>query len=284
LPRLGGEWQVRPSAFELLESGQLDDDEPRFDDFPAALPSSRFGPVSGTELRSAWRSVLKHLRGYTPGRQLVDWQTVWVPIIDLPAPPEGRSVFRYTTGSARRVTPSISVFGVGLGAKAEHTFTASFEFEADKLGKQYLISLDLRMTEWLSRTDPPVPTIDFRVPAEGVNTSVANLPADGDDPAVTGVWTPDQWIEIRRVELSRATPPGMETRRLAVARTCTWTPGLHTPVLTGLAGLELGLGAEVEHSDSFDLSFELPYGHDYVFYRRASEVPLVPHCSIVGRW
>lgn len=282
--RLDGEWQVRPSAFDLLESGQLDDDEPRFGDFPAALPGARFAPASPAELRSLWRATLKRLRGYTASRPLTDQQAVWLPIIDLPAPPGGRSVLQCTVGGARRVTPSLTVFGVGLGAKAEHTFTESFQIEANGIGKQHLISLDLTVTEWLSPTDPPIRTVDVRIPAGGVNERVADLPADPADPAVTGVWSPEQWIEMRRVELSRASGPGMETRRLAVSRTCTWTPGFHTPALAGLAGLELGLEVEVERSDSFELSFELPYGQDYVFYRKASEVPLVPHCSIAGRW
>lgn len=282
--RLDRDWQVRPSAFDLLESGQLRDDEPRFDDFPAALPSAQFAPLTGPELSERWRSLLRRLRGYTASRQLIDWQTVWLPIIKLPAPPSGRSIFEYKAGSARRVTPCLKVFGVGLGAKAEHSFTESFQIEASEIGKQYLISLDLTTTEWLSKTNPPIRQVDVRTPAEGVNERVVDLPTDPDDPAVTGVWDPDGWIEMRRIELSHATAPGMETRRLAVARTCNWKPGFHMPTLAGMAGLDLGLEVEVERSDSFELSLELPYGHDYVFYRRSSEVPLVPCCSVAGRW
>lgn len=42
------------------------------------------------------------------------------------------------------------------------------------------------------------------------------------------------------------------------------------------------LTVESERADEFQVTYELPYGKDCIFYCQAEDSPIAPRCAIVG--
>jgi hypothetical protein len=67
----------------------------------------------------------------------------------------------------------------------------------------------------------------------------------------------------------------------SVGERAKWEVAIGAPTLAPLGGT-LGLTMQADRTDEVTVTFELPYGKDYVFYAAAGDAPLVPYCAVVS--
>jgi hypothetical protein len=265
-----------PGAFELIEAGQLDGDDPAFDRIPlpgsSRAVSDRLGPG---ELAARWRSLLDRLRGYTKDEVVLDRQPIWVPLIDLYVPPDGAS----TLSSRRRAKMSgglkLKVLGAGFGSATAFAFADEITFSATRAAKSLRVQMLLTAVRYVGKGRGSLLRVDVGVPESHVEHQIVDLP----EPPAPDLSQPLLWTVLRREHLSGSTDAGSFTWTYTSSQQPKWEVGLGGSVLGSLGG-ELSLGVEAERSEEISVAFEMPYGKDYVFYTPTGQSPLAPRCAL----
>ena len=270
----GLSWRPVPGAFELLERGDLDDDAPDFDRLP--LPTPTRG-LNQDELAGRWRRMLDRLRGYAKDEVLVSAEPLWVPIIDLHVPPGGASTFTYSSTRGATNGLDLRIFGVGFGNAATVTFGDSLTLPANETAKSLRLRLLVTATRYVSRTGDDLIRIDAQMPDTGPEHQVVDLL----EQPIPDLTDPLAWTVVRRQSLSGSADSGSFTWSYSVGTRARWEVGIGVPKAISI-GAELGLTVEADRADEVKVSFEMPYGKDYVFYTATGHVPLAPFCAVVA--
>lgn len=269
-----GDWSTQPGAFELLERGELDEERPEFGRIAIPQTSRARTEPNPVVAQTRWRALLSRLRGYTKDAVLVQDETVWIPVFEVQAPPGGSASLTYSRSSARTSDLKLSILGSGFGSAVSFTLKESLSLPATDTGKSVSVRMLLTATRYVSPAGGSLVSVDVRVPAEGSDQRVVDLPP-AHLPDLSDVL---RWRVVRRELLSGASDSGNVTWTYSAGSQAKWEARLGGAVLGPLGG-EVGVGLEAESADDVSVSFEMPYGHDYVFYARAGEVPIVPYCA-----
>lgn len=271
-------WSSVPGVFELLERGELDDERPDFERVPLPTATRAISEqLSPSEAAGRWRALLDRLRGYTRDEVLLSREPVWVPLVDLQVPPGGASTFSYARKREVGGGLELKVLGVGFGSAAAVTFGDSLTLPANEAAKSLRVRMLLTATRYVSKSKGTLVRVDAELPESGPEHQVVDLleqpAADLSDPLL--------WRVIRREHLSESADSGKVTWSYSVGEQAKWDVGLGAPALAPVGGT-LGLTLEANRADEVTVTFEMPYGRDYVFYAAAGEAPLVPYCAVVS--
>ena len=270
-------WTPVPGVLELLEEGELDDDRPEFERLP--LPSATRGlseQLSPGETGGRWRALLDRLRGYTRDQVLLSREAVWVPLVDLQVPPGGASTLSYVRERGATRGLELKILGAGFGSAAAVTFSDSLTLPANKTAKSLRARMLLTATRYVSKTKGTLVRIDAELPESGPEHQVVDLA----EPPEADLSDPLRWRVIRREHLSESEDSGNLKWSYSVGERAKWEAMIGAPTLAPLGG-QLGLSLEADQADEVTVTFEMPYGSDYVFYAAAGEAPLVPYCTVV---
>ena len=261
-------WSPLPGALELLEQGAAADDVAEL----AGRGSAATRAMTGLR-RERLRRLAERLRGLRRDDVIADGVPAWIDLIELHVPPAGRAQLRRSQSAVRTTTPSLSLFGFGFGSGMTVSFAESVTFDAHQAGKILQVKLLITATRYVDRAGGSVTRVDVTDPPGGVEHRIAQIP-----PELPGAFDRTRWTVLRRADLSTAGEEGQYSWTYTAGRHAQWNVGLN---LTGFGALPLqaSLQAQVEGSDEFETSFELPYGIDVIFYQRTGETPLAPRCG-----
>jgi hypothetical protein len=276
-------WEQSPGAFELLEAGELDEAEPKFTKVPA-LSSTRGWPssLSPTELKNRWQAFLQRMRGYSREEVVLSQEPVWMPLLELHVPPDGKASLTYQRTLTNNRGAELKILGIGFGNSGSVYFSESTSFDASGSDKALQVRLLITATKYTHReSGRAVIRMDLDSPSNPILHRVTDVPTPQSMKVVRKL-DPIKWKLLRRVELSNSEDEGHYTWQFGTAEHARWKAELGGLKPLEAIGLEPNLLCEVEHSDEFQVMFEMPYGHDYVFYCRPEESPLTPFCARTG--
>lgn len=267
---LSPSWTPLPGPLELLERDDLDED---------ALANAGRG-IGGTRgagsglSPGAWRRLLDRLRGLHRAEVLVDSVPSWIDLVELHVPPAGHAELTRRRSAERTVTPELKIFGFGFGSGMTTRFAETITFDARTAGKILQVRMLVTAIRYVDHNGGSLVRVDVSEPRTGAEHRIAELPPGSDD-----VFDPARWTLLRRADLSAVAEEGTYSWTYTAGQHAKWNIGL---TLSGAPGVPLAasLQAEVNDSEEFETSFELPYGHDVIFYRRTGEFPLAPHCTV----
>lgn len=279
--RESADWSYQEGLLELLEDGAgLRDIEQRFLDGELQVPGrSRAGFG-----RSKLDELIKWLQGFRKERIIYENEKVYVPIIELWAPPGGKARVEYGIGREGSVSAELNLFGVaGFGGSSKREITDSFAFNAGPPGTSFAVGVLLTVTHYVNRSGKgqSFDRIDIRGIEGGIDSRQSSLsPTEfflpGQEISESDL-LPDNYSNIYYRRLSADTNEGISSYRHKVEESCEWNFDLSLPLLKD----KVHLGAKTSRSDSLDVTFECPNGHDYVFFSLFGEKRAVPYCARV---
>lgn len=277
---LSFDWSNAPGALELLEAGELSEERPEPELLPrtgrARALDSRFG---GDELRRAWRGVLDRLRGFRKDEVLADRVATWVPLVEIHPPAGGSVELTLDESAARSGGVNFKLFGLGFGTSGVLTVKRSLTFPAAASGKLVQIHALMTATRYANdETGETLTRVDFAKAGTSVEYQVENLTSIGE---ITDADLARSWDVVDRLHLANAADSGVAEYEVERTRDARWKT--ETGFAAAALGFELNAEISCERSELFLLRAELPYGHDYAFFRWPGETPLVPRCArLVG--
>jgi hypothetical protein len=126
-----------PGLFELLDSGQLDENDPdtgkmsveEKDTQSFLIGSQLYTALDLTGLKGLFSAVIARMKGYEKKRNVWDRKPVWIPIIELYAPPEGIAEFEHTSTSEDKNGPEFKIVGINFGGSQIITLSRSISFQ-----------------------------------------------------------------------------------------------------------------------------------------------------------
>jgi hypothetical protein len=264
-----------PGALELIERDELDDEIPEFSRIPLPASMRAFeDPLDVEASTGRWRALLQRLRGYRKAEVLLDREPVWVPLVDLQVPPGGASTFVYTRTLSATDNLDVKILGVGFGSAASVTFVDSLTLPAAGTGKVLRVRMLMTATRYESQGGDSLVRVDID-PADVVEHEVADLeatpPAELADTLA--------WRVLRRERLSAAGGSGRVSWAYSAGRDARWNANIG--VTLPQVGTSIALGVEAAGAEETTVTFELPYGKDYVFYVPVGQTPLAPRVALL---
>jgi hypothetical protein len=263
------ETQAVPGALELLESGELDDANPRYAEL--AGPGSVRAPGDSVNV-PLWQAMLDRLRGYRRDEVVLDGVETWLPLVELVPPRGGRASCVRKVSETRGAAIGFKIFGTGFGSTLRATLETEIEFSADETPVALTMPVRLTAVRYLHDRFPPLLRVDVR--DGGGHLRLASLP----EPPPVSLDSPGFEL-VRRVELSQVSSPGTFawTTRAEEGTTWSWSFGATLP---GIG--EASTTVEAQDVRDLEVGFELPYGHDYVIYQQDHRPRLAPRCATLS--
>jgi len=261
-------WSRMPGPIELLEEGAAVDD---ITELVGRAPGATRAMTG--QGRERLQRLTDRLRGLRRDEVVADGVPTWIDLIELHVPPAGSAQLKRSHSATRTITPKLSLFGFGFGSGVTVSFGESVTFDAHQAGKVLQVRLLVTATRYVDRGGGSVMRVDVSDPPAGVEHRIAVT-----SPESLESFDRTRWTLLRRADLSAAGEEGQYSWTYTAGRHAQWNVGLD---LAGFGPLPLqaSFQAEVEDSDEFETSFELPYGIDVIFYHRRGETPLAPRCG-----
>jgi hypothetical protein len=259
-----------PGALDLLEKGELDYADVRFGDVAPAGPIRR-GAGGQAEDAARWRAFLDRLRGYQRESVVMGGEPFWVPVAELVAPEGVRATCRTTASRSQSMSLRLDIAGSGFGNGLRTTLATDLSFTCEVAPLQLAVQLRITATRYVAKRGPAIMRVDVDSTAKEVRLETAEreqLP----DPLL-----PPLFELVRRVDLNAVRDPGTCTWAQRLERETSWSVALGAafPQL-GSSSVSLSLSGVKET----EVAFELPYGRDYLIYRRSDRSSLLPRCAI----
>lgn len=217
------------------------------------------------------------LRKGGAGEVVLDRVEVWLPLVDLHAPPNARATFEYDETAIGEGGAEISLLNSTFGKSGKVSLSRTFKLDAEQAGKQLRLKMLASVVQYrasdggelFNRLDIESASNPLQYEVEDVYTP-AGLTSGGADP--------QRWDLVERVNLSASHDIGRYVWSYKTSGALAWSVGLdlkakEVPILRD-TGFKLTL--RCERSETFKTTFELPYGRDYGFYRPLGERPPVP--------
>jgi hypothetical protein len=265
---LSESWTPLPGPFELLEREDTDSDA-LADSSSVARGTRGIGSSLG---RERLRRLLDRLRGLRRVEILLDSAPTWFDLVELHVPPEGHAELKRSRSTKGDVVPQLKLFGLGFGSGVTASFAESTTFDANKNGKIMQVKMLVTASRYVDGEGGSILRVDIGGPPTGVEHRIIDLPT-----AILDEFDRSNWTLLERADLSGVADEGKFAWIYTAGRRAKWTVGLNLMVPSLPVGASLQ--AEVEGSEEFETSFEVPYGRDVIFYHRTGEAPLAPHCS-----
>ena len=281
--RASDAWTSLPGLLDLVER-QVD---------PHAIGSGEF--VVPAAMRSRLRGnggilddAITWLRGYRRDRLLCERRPEWMPLAELWPAPGGKATLKYVAAQSHEANAELTIVTErGFGGGSKTTLTRSIEVPTEDVGFQYRVRVYLTIWRYVHAAGgEPFDRIDVDCDGEPFDVDRVDLPPDR-FPVGDRTTTLD---ELRRggfeqhgfFRASGSASIGMDTYGESVQAEHQWGFELTLPGLD-LIQSTLKLAAHTNRSESFEASFQLPRGHDYVFFHRIGEAPIVPLCARLQR-
>ena len=274
-------WNYQEGLLELLEDGAgLQDIEQRLLDGELQVPGRSRAGLG----RSKLDELIKWLQGFRKERVVYENEKVYLPVIELWAPPGGKASVAYAVGREDSSSAELGLFGLaGFGGSSKREITDSFEFDAGPPGTCFSIGVLMTVTHYVNRSGKgqSFDRIDIKGIEGGIDSRQSSLsPAEfflpGQEIPEADL-LPDNYSDISYRRLSAVTHEGISSYTHKVEDSCEWSFDLSLPLLKD----KVRLGAKTSRSSSFDVKFECPNGHDYAFFGRFGEKRAVPYCARV---
>lgn len=137
--------------FDLLESGKINENQPRFDLISPLdrliNPTGRPTSVRGTN----WKNFIKIIKPYQKVEVILDKEPIWLPLIIVYAPPLGKVSFKYSLTMEQEKCLRIKIFGLQGGNCNRVTLTKSIGFDAVDYHKSLEVRALLTVTKYVKK-------------------------------------------------------------------------------------------------------------------------------------
>ena len=274
-------WDYQEGLLELLESGAGQQDiEQKLQAGALQVPGRTRAGLTGTKIDQ----LIKWLQGFRRDKTIYENEKVYLPVIDLWAPPGGKAELKYTVAKEDSLSSEIGLFGfAGFGGSSKRKITDSFGMNAGPAGTNFSIGVLLTVTHYIHKdgSAKSFDRIDIKGIEDGFDHKQTTIsPADfflPDQTIKESDLTPDNYSKVSYLRLTNLTTEGSSTHSHEAEESCEWSFDLSLPLLQD----KVKLGAKTNRSRGFEVSFECPNGHDYAFFSRFGENRAVPYCARV---
>lgn len=274
-------WSYQEGLLELMEEGAaFQDIEQRFLDGELQVP----GRLRAGFGRSKLDELIKWLQGFRKERVIYENEKVYLPVIELWAPPGagGKARLEYATGREDSSSAELGLFGItGFGGSSKRQISDSIAFEAGPAGTSFSVGVLLTVTHYVNKSGKgqSFERIDIKGIEGGFDYKQSSLSSaefflPGQEISERDLF-PDNYSRISFHRLSGVTHEGISSHTHKVEDSCEWGFDLSLPLLKD----KVRLGAKTSRSSSFDVTFGCPNGRDYVFFSRFGENRAVPYCA-----
>ena len=272
-------WRTVPGLQDLIEAGEPLDDLAEREVF---VPPT----VRGPELANYVARLRTWLQGYDRDRVLAERVPVWMPLVELWAPPGGSAELNYEGSRERSASAEISLFGLaGFASASTTTLIESLTFTADESapGRMCAVRAFVTVTRYVRATDgASFERVDVLNGGELVDLRIDELAPEvfpfTDRSASEAQLRKGGYVPRSILRLSASSGSGSDVYEPTFQTTRNWSAEIGLPELP-LLRAPLKLGASANQSEAFKVKFSLPRGHDYVFFTRDHEFPVVPTCA-----
>jgi hypothetical protein len=278
----GLSWKRMRGALELLEDGQLKEDQPQFQDLGTPQSELRLAGLDMKQIKERWGAFVNRLKGYHKEEPLMERVPIWIPIIDLHLPPGGKSVLKYERKSSQEMGAELKIFGIKSGSGGAISFSESIKFSAEHVGKSLLVLAYATITPYVSN-DGRDKFFRLDWDCETVTHKIEDISKDQNNQVLQSLDT-TLWKKVKEVDLSSSSGSGQFTWQYKATQDAHWNVNLGAGITVfGGIGVEFSLPLQFKRSEDFEVTFDMPYGYDYVFFHRLGETPLIPMCARIGK-
>jgi hypothetical protein len=258
-----------PGALDLLEKGELNYTDVRFDVAPVG--TVRGGTGGPAELASWWRAFLDRLRGYQRESVVMDREPFWVPIVELVAPENVRATCKSTTSRSQSLSLRLDIVGSGFGNGLRATLATDLSFSCEVAPLRLAVQVRITATRYVARRGPAIIRLDVDSAAKEIRLETAEREQ------LPHPLLPPLFELVQRVDLNAVRDPGIYTWAQRLESETSWSLklGAKFPQISE-SSVSLSLAGVRET----ELTFEMPYGRDYLIYRQSGHSSLLPRCAI----
>lgn len=255
--------------FDLMESGKIDENYPRFDLISPAdrllAPTGR--PVS---LRGKnWQNFINFIKTYKKEEVILDKEQIWLPLIIVYAPPLGKVSFKYTQTMKQEKSLKIKILGLEGGNCSRISFTKSIGFDAEDYHKSLEVKALLTVTKYvkkkklINRTDISTDPNKLRIV---------------DIPKVSDALSIENFDITDELTLSTSKDEGNISWEYGSKQNARWGTSFNVPILNAC-----DFRYELEETGGYQVKYSVPFGHDYIFYQPKNEILIVPYCTVAEK-
>ncbi len=271
------DWTPEPGLLERIERGED----------PAAMKQEAVLPVRGmaTDMLD---SLVNWLKGFRRDALVAERERIWVPVAELWPPPGGEASLIYRAAASREANAQLTVLAEqGFGSAGSLNLTQTIELDTAGPGRRFSIGVFFTIWRYVNdksgeafdRVDVACDDATFQFRSEDVPPETFPLAGKSITPSTLVA----NGYQVQGIyELSGSTGDGIDTYSKSTSMEHSWGIDLAVPGLDLLQS-SIRLAFKTTRSRSFDVSFELPRGYDYVFFHRVAEDPLVPYCARLDR-
>lgn len=273
-------WTALPGLFDVAHGDAAPSAAYRSPEQHAAKEPRR--GVGGLARRSA--ELVEWLRGYRFADVLCAAVEVWVPVVQLWPPLDGRASFKYSASRTRETTAELAVTpNAGFGTGSKVTLGQSIEIAAeDRVGRQYGVCVYVTVRRYEHPRLDPIDRVDVACVGRALDARTDDLSPEL-FPAKKRALSEHELLfggfqEAGRYLARRSAPPGTDKYGTKASTESSWSFQIESPEMGPLKS-SVTISVKTSRAASVEASFDLPRGHDYVFFHRTDETPLVPWCA-----
>jgi hypothetical protein len=267
------DWNPEPGLLERIERGE--DVE--------SMRQEAVVPVRGVA-SDMLESLVGWLKGFRRDSLVAERERVWIPVAELWPPPGGAAYLTYHTAASREANAQLTVLAEqGFGSAGTLNISQTVEMDTSGPGRRFSIGAFFTIWRYVNeKSGDAFDRVDVVTDDATFQFRTEDIPPEqfptGTNPITRADLTSNGY-EIQGVyELADSASGGVDTYGKSVSKEHSWGVELTIPGLDLLQST-IKLGLKTTRSESFDVSFKLPRGHDYVFFHRIAEDPLVPYCA-----
>ncbi len=272
-------WNYQEGLLELIDKGSsFSEIEQKLHDGSLALAQQTRAGLSTTKLES----LIKWLQGFRKDTVLYEEEKVYLPFIELWAPPGGKAQFAYEVSSESGSATEISFFGfTGFGGGSKRKITESIKMGSDGGGRSFNLGFLLTVTRYTHKSDKTksFEKIDVKGAPGDFDFKLNDLAAGSfglkNQEIKESHLFPEEYSHKSFLRLSDSKTEGLDTYSPSTEESSDWSFQLTLPLLKN----KVKLGVSAKNSKALKASFDCPRGYDYVFFSSFGENRAVPYCA-----
>lgn len=258
--------------FDLLESGKINENQPRFDLISPLdrliNPTGRPTSVRGTN----WKNFIKIIKPYQKVEVILDKEPIWLPLIIVYAPPLGKVSFKYSLTMEQEKCLRIKIFGLQGGNCNRVTLTKSIGFDAVDYHKSLEVRALLTVTKYVKKKKIINRTDIFTDPNK---LRIVDIPIKSKD---SDTFSLENYEIADELTLSTSKDVGNVSWEYESKQNAKWGTKFNVPILK-----VCDFRYELEETGDYQVNYSVPYGYDYTFYQPKNEILIVPYCTVAEK-